>query len=159
MKKRNIKYKLRFMVIPMVIGLTMVSCENYLDKAPDSIITEKDAFVNFNSFQGFIEVLYDAAFDYKDYGYQTWSNQSFPYNYGLADDILQTATQDVDLGNYWTNYFQWSLYWNSIRRANLGLANLYLLTDATQEQNGLKAQSTFVDKYRFFFFFWSVLNF
>lgn len=144
MKKRNIKYKLRFMVITLIIGLTMVSCEKYLDKAPASIITEKDAFVNFNSFQGFIEVLYDAAYDYKDWGYQAWNSQTFPYNYGLADDILETATQDVDLGNYWTNYFQWSLNWTSIRRANLALANLDLLTDATQEQKDfIKGQALF----------------
>ena len=39
----------------LVIGFTATSCEDYLDKAPDSDITEADAFGNFTAFQGFIE--------------------------------------------------------------------------------------------------------
>lgn len=35
-------------------GLTLTSCEDYLDKAPESTVSEDDAFKNFRNFQGFI---------------------------------------------------------------------------------------------------------
>jgi len=54
MKKINIKLKLNF-AAGAILGLLLIaSCENYLDKAPEATITEKDAYGNFRSFQGFI---------------------------------------------------------------------------------------------------------
>ncbi len=52
----------------LVIGFTATSCEDYLDKAPDSDITEKDAFGNFTAFQGFIEQEYNLVIGYDKCG-------------------------------------------------------------------------------------------
>lgn len=38
--------------------LGMTSCEDYLDKAPESSVNPNDAFKNFRNFQGFTEELY-----------------------------------------------------------------------------------------------------
>ena len=36
------------------VGFCMTSCEDYLDKSPESTVSEEDAFKNFRNFQGFI---------------------------------------------------------------------------------------------------------
>ena len=38
--------------------LGTASCSDYLDKAPESEVSDKDAFKNFTNFQGFTEELY-----------------------------------------------------------------------------------------------------
>ena len=43
MKNRNKKYKLSFIVNVLIIGLILVSCEKYLDKAPAAKSNAKDA--------------------------------------------------------------------------------------------------------------------
>ena len=50
-------------VLVMVTLLCAVSCEDYLDKAPEADITEKDVFGNFTSFQGFVEQMYNCIMD------------------------------------------------------------------------------------------------
>ena len=35
------------------------SCESYLDKSPDSTVSEIEAFKNFTNFQGFVEEIYN----------------------------------------------------------------------------------------------------
>ena len=47
----------------LLLGIGLVSCEDYLDKSPESDITERDVFGNFNSFQGFIEQMYNCIQD------------------------------------------------------------------------------------------------
>lgn len=41
----------------------MTSCEDYLDKSPESTVSEEDAFKNFRNFQGFIEEIYNCIPD------------------------------------------------------------------------------------------------
>ena len=62
------------------MGLTFSSCEDYLDKAPASDITEEDVFHDFTSFQGFIEQCYNCIADP--------DKTSSPNNYSFADEIL-----------------------------------------------------------------------
>ena len=77
------------------IVATTASCEKYLDKAPDSDITENDAFGNFTAFQGFIEQLYNLVMGY-DKG-NAWNRYSF------ADEDLTVGTSNFDTGNWWAN--------------------------------------------------------
>lgn len=42
---------------------TLISCTDYLDKAPDSVISKDDAFKNFKNFQGYVERMYNLAPD------------------------------------------------------------------------------------------------
>ena len=143
--------------------ISFFSCEDYLDKEPDSIISEKEAFKNFTNFQGFIEEIYNCIPD-KEKHYWTTS-----WNWG-DDEIFNLEgswhmTNQVDLGNFWawqagrlsqpgawldkpttsptsTNKFDHALWphaWYSIRKANMGLANLDKLVSATDEEKNLIA--------------------
>ena len=70
-------------IVTIILSLSAVlslvcatsSCEKYLDKAPDSDITEKDAFGNFTAFQGFVEQLYNVVMGYDKGG--AWNRYSF----------------------------------------------------------------------------------
>jgi hypothetical protein len=137
--------------------LALFSCEEYLEKEPESIISEDVAFGNFKNFQGFIEEIYNCIPD-KEKKYWTAS-----WNWG-DDELFNTEgnwhmTNQVDLGNFrawqgsssiWldddnanstsTNKFDhglWAHAWYCIRKANMGLANLDKLTVATQEEKNL----------------------
>jgi len=81
----------------MILGL--FSCEKFLEKSPDSIVSEDEAFKNFLNFQGFIEEMYNCIPD-KEKCYWTTS-----YNWG-DDELFNLEgswhmTNQVDLGNFW----------------------------------------------------------
>ena len=160
------KYTYKILLWGSLMSLMMsglISCEDYLEKAPESIVSESDAFKNFRNFQGYIEEIYNCIPD-KQKSYWTTS-----WNWG-DDEIMNLEANwhmvnQVDLGNFWawqagrmaqngswldknnasstsTNKFDkaiWPLGWYSIRKANLGLANLDKLTAATQEEKDLIA--------------------
>ncbi|PTN09466.1 RagB/SusD family nutrient uptake outer membrane protein [Mangrovibacterium marinum] len=139
----------------------LFSCETYLEKSPDSVVSEETAFENFTNFQGFIEEMYNCIPD-KEKKYWTTS-----FNWG--DDVIFNpsgnwhVTHQIDLGNFWawqvgklgqdgcwfddasanptsSSRFDHGLYshaWYCIRKANMGLANLDKLVSATDEERDL----------------------
>src|SRR5690554_1553377 len=161
--KSIIKYK-NFYVIFLMLFLVSTSCEDYLDQAPEADITEKDAFGNFQSFQGFVEELYNCVMDPDKGG--AWNNYSF------ADENLNNKIYPFDIGDYWnaSGYFhgkpnidpsslegrdrriyEWA--WYAIRKANLALEKLEEegLFEGTQEERDLlKGQALF---FRGWFYF------
>ncbi len=139
------------------------SCESYLDREPESIVSEGEAFKNFTNFQGFIEEIYNCIPD-KQKNYWTTS-----WNWG-DDEIMNTPADwhmvnQVDQGNFWGwqagklgqpgcwldkpttdptstdkfNHALWPHAWYAIRKANIGLENLDKLIEATQEEKDLIA--------------------
>lgn len=138
MKKRNISFRLSYLSALLIILFTLGSCEEYLDQAPEATITEKDCFVNFTSFQGFIEVLYANLPD------MMHDNRTHPFYFNFADETLFNDPFTFDQGNYWGSPHPWATNWNSIRIANMALANLDKLVDATQEQRDfIKGQALY----------------
>lgn len=134
---------------------TIVSCEDYLDKAPEANIAEKDVYGSFQSFQGFVEELYNCLPNYN----RRYSGNKY-YNMNISDDVLANSPIPGDDGNYWDYAYvhhgsvntnldpmskrTWPLAWYGIRKANLAIANLELLTDATQEEkNFIEGQAYF----------------
>lgn len=146
----------------LILGLCAfpVSCEEYLDVSPDTLISEEEAFENFTKFQGFTEELYQTIPDFTN-GY--WTNS---WNWG--EDEIQSSARDfhfvckIDNGNLWGwqsehdgwqagwmnrrnvstnndrfNKDLWTLGWAGIRKSNIGIANIDKLTDATQEEKDL----------------------
>lgn len=72
---KNFKIK-----IILFLGLlSFSSCEEYLDRAPESLLTEEEVFSTFNNTQGFIEEMYALVVSY---GTQGWSFQ----DYLMGDD-------------------------------------------------------------------------
>lgn len=134
------------------------SCEEYLNKAPESFVTEKDIFTNFDDFQGFIEEMYYCITDWDKAG--AWNQYLF------ADETLFNNPFPFDNGDYWSqnDLFYgthasststetrdkriWQLCWLGIRKANVALNNLELLTNATQqEKDVIKGQALFFRGY------------
>ena len=70
--------------------LGMTSCEDYLDKAPESSVNPNDAFKNFRNFQGFTEELYYCIPDFA-HGY--WNNS---FNWG--EDEIFSFSIDYHMG-------------------------------------------------------------
>ena len=155
-----------------IVCSTLTSCTDYLDRDSDSVLSEEDAFKNFNNFQGFIEVMYNVI---PDIAKHYWVSS---FNWG-EDEVITTGNGEylmgyaIDGGNYrsyinkgdcfldrnWSvdgDRFQKSLWgggWYAIRQANLGLEALEkgMLKDATQEeQNFIKGQLYF---FRAWFYF------
>ena len=159
---KNFKFYKNFCIILMLI-LVIPSCEDYLDKAPEASISDKDAYGNFDSFQGAVEEMYNCVMDPDKGG--AWNNYSF------ADENLGPNPYPFDQGNYWSNstYFYghsvsttglnsrnnrvWEYAWYAIRKANICLAKLDeegLFQGTDEEYNLLKGQSLF---FRGFFYF------
>ncbi|MDR0894629.1 MAG: RagB/SusD family nutrient uptake outer membrane protein [Prevotellaceae bacterium] len=160
MKKLISNITMALMLASGLYGLT--ACEDYLNKSPLSDIGEDEAFKNFRNFQGFTEELYNAiplmsAHDYHNafnFGDDDWRERTGGYEY--------YADRRIDEGDYWswtsgsnagTGWFGdggntssngrgdkknlWGLAWKSIRKANIGIANLDKLTGATVEERNL----------------------
>ena len=142
----------------LLIGSSLTSCEAYLDKEPDSTISEAAAFKDFRSFQGFVEEIYNCIPDKEK------CNWCPSWNWG-DDEIFNPEadnrmTHQVDLGNFraWMQTGNWlyksgsnptakdkfahSLWphsWYCIRKANVGLQALKegKLVSASQEERNL----------------------
>jgi hypothetical protein len=153
----------------------IVSCRKYLDRAPEAGISESEVFLNFRNFQGFVEELYSCL---PDMSKSTWNGE---WNTGddilSTTNANYRLNAEFDNGNYWAwrtngggwdnswlddngpntnpneskNKGLWPLSWYGIRKANVGLANIELMVDATdEERNFVKGQLLF---FRGFFHF------
>lgn len=138
--------------------LSFTACEDYLDKAPESVISADDAYKNFRNFQGFVERMYHIT---PDVAKHNWVSS---FNWG-EDEVITIGNGEylmgfsIDGGNYrdyigkgdsfldrdWSaggDRFQkaiWGGSWYGIRTANMGLEALAegKLIDATQEERDL----------------------
>lgn len=141
------------------VSAQLTACTDYLDKSPDSNISEDEAFKNFTNFQGFVEEVHNCIPNKESTNYCT------SFNWG-EDEIMNTGdgeqhlTRSIDLGDYksWysnnqtflhvnadalnstsTNKFHHSLEhaWYCIRKMNIGLANLSKLTEASPNERAV----------------------
>ncbi len=160
-----------YSAIATALSFGAVSCTDYLDKAPEVDLSEKDAFSDFRSFQGYTEEIYSCI---PDFCKRYWTNS---WNWG-EDEIMNVGidyhmTYKVDNGDFWGWQSEhdgwnagwldkgdfnprgdrfakglWPGAWYGIRKANMGLDNLDMLTDATTEQRN------FVEGQLYFFRGW-----
>jgi len=163
MKNKNILHFIRVNVIVLTLIFASTSCEDYLDKAPEADITEKDVYGNFNSFQGYVEVMYNCIMDPDKGG--AWNKYLF------ADETMGPSPYQFDYGNYWGNetYFYgvnanptstnprdrrvWEYAWYAIRTANIALEKIEqegLFEGSEEEKNHIKGQALF---FRAWFYF------
>lgn len=153
-------------LLPVIIVLgsgALSSCKKYLERSPLADIVETDPYKNFRNFQGFTEELYNCL----PLLSVNQSHNSFNLGEDEFWELGETRliSYHIDQGNYlaWTNTFYnflgpggnptvgigadthrnkgnlWGLSWYAIRKANVGLANLDKLTEATQEEKDLIA--------------------
>lgn len=148
----------KILAVLLILGLT--SCVEFLDRDPQSMVSEEDAYKNFINFQGFTEELYHCVPDFTN---RYWTNS---WNWG-EDEIQSTAQTfhyivKIDNGDFWGWQYQhdgwgagwmdrnawstnddrfakglWPMAWYGIRKTNMGIANIDKLTDGTQEERDL----------------------
>jgi len=149
----NIKSLLCGSLLLVAGGASLTSCTDWLDKDPESMIAEDEAFKNFRNFQGYIEEIYSLVPDKEKVNYCT------AWNFG--DDAVHNPEgyahmdHQVDLGNYrnwytnsqcWLNGDRSSLWknsWYCIRKCNMGIENIKSLVGTDEERNLLLGQMYF----------------
>lgn len=160
--KNKIKTLMLTGCVSLALGTSLSSCQDYLDKEPDSTVSADDAFANFRNFQGFVEEIYNCIPDKEKCNYcPSW-------NWG-DDEIFNPEadgrmTHQVDLGNFrawestgnWlkrdgastsTDKFAhgiWNHAWYCIRKCNLGLQNIdKFVTGSAEEKKLIEGQLYF----------------
>lgn len=149
----NIKSLLCGSLLLLSGGVSFTSCTEWLDKDPESIVAEDEAFKNFRNFQGYIEEIYGLVPDKQKVNYCT------AWNFG--DDAVHNPEgyahmdHQADLGNYanwytnsqcWLNGDRSSLWrnsWYSIRKCNMGIENIKSLVGSDEERDLLLGQLYF----------------
>lgn len=151
-----------------IMGLmSLASCTDYLDKEERSIIDASQPYLNFRNFQGFVEELYTAMpimtghqyhsawnFGEDDYwepqesrqlpnaidqgNYWGW-NECFYSYFKEKQGGMNTGTPERMINDVSTKGYLYGLCWFGIRKANIGIANLDKMVDATQEEKNLIA--------------------
>ena len=131
----------------------LTSCTDWLEKDPEAIVAEDEAFKNYRNFQGYIEEIYNLIPDKEKINYCT------AWNFG--DDAVHNTEgyahmdHQVDLGNYrnwytntqcWLNGDRSSLWknsWYCIRKCNMGIENIKSLVGTDEERDLLLGQMYF----------------
>lgn len=172
-------------IIILIALVFVASCEDYLDRPPQSDLPEEDVFKNFANAQGFVEVMYRYVVNQANSG-----NQNDGSNFLLAEEVISSNSGMLpfrfDMGNMEfavsvqgtlavnTNlggigYFDRPDFigdipawqhdqptrrpgvwdgWQAIRMANIVLANMDMMTGATElEKNLIKGQALFFRAY------------
>ncbi|MFV9551419.1 RagB/SusD family nutrient uptake outer membrane protein [Algibacter sp. PT7-4] len=153
-------YKIKLLII---VGLALsFSCEDYLDKAPESNLEQQDVFATFDNAQGFVEEMYALVVDYGTgahtfqdyiYGDDAHGNRTWKGSYEIDNGNLQglnrsnysylTSWQNSDYGNNNASTTRdlharrpglWDGSLRGIRNANMVLENEDLMINLTQEE-------------------------
>ncbi len=171
------KYTNGFLGIGIILsGLLLVSCNNFLNKTPQSTISSDQAFKNFTNFQGFVEQIYAGIPDWTNH---YWTNS---WNWGddevTSNDMNYQVVNYFDNGNFWgwqrehngwnTSWMDdgtaahagggrfdtdlWNDGWHAIRKADLGLENIDKMDGTQEEKNLIKGQLLFFRGWYYFQF-------
>lgn len=160
--KNKIKTLMLTGCVSLALGTSLSSCQDYLDKEPDSTVSADDAFANFRNFQGFVEEIYNCIPDKEKCNYcPSWNWGDDEIFNPEADNRM---THQVDLGNFrawestgnWlkrdgsstsTDKFAhgiWNHAWYCIRKCNLGLQNIdKFVTGSAEEKKLIEGQLYF----------------
>lgn len=159
-------FKLIFVILSA--SLIFSSCIEYLEKTPDSDVSEEDVFGSFQSFQGFVEQMYTHVLCY--------TSQSLVNSMNLGGETHSIAfansARTANDGEYMSwyretgfnlaqTYFNldgntgiWTGSWKAIRIANLTLQSLPLLNGTQEEKDLIAGQAYFFRA----FFYWELIK-
>ncbi|MEN8824745.1 MAG: RagB/SusD family nutrient uptake outer membrane protein [Wenyingzhuangia sp.] len=157
-------YKIKILI---VLGLMFsVSCEDYLDVAPESVLSEEEVFSTFKNAQGFVEEMYALVVSYEmqthtfqDYLFgddayvervgaykasrridEGTFNSVTTYNYSYLSNWKGTSYGNTGADVTGNNAFNkqrpgvWDASMRGIRKANIVIANIDLMVDASQAE-------------------------
>jgi hypothetical protein len=142
----------------LALLFSVIGCEDYLEKTPDSDIDDAQVFSSYRNFQGYLDVLYGeglivyhvqaytSSFDFAD---DVDCNRDFPSGYNIPRGNYMWIHSNLDQNPFVTttqsaHFGLWDQGWTNIRTCNYGLAHLEMLANASQEEyNRLKGQMFF----------------
>ena len=113
----NMKSLLCGSMLLLAAGASLTSCTDWLEKDPEAIVAEDEAFKNYRNFQGYIEEIYSLIPDKEKINYCT--------SWNLGDDAVHNPE----------GY--------AIRKCNMGIANIKSLVGTDEERNLLLGQMYF----------------
>jgi len=151
------------------IGIVSVSCEDYLDVAPEVEIGDEDIFQEFRDFQGFVDNMYKDVVHISTFEQRNswcWADDGAMAQRWIADARFDrgeyvsfvTKSNTSKWVPFYTRRYQgrnqagyYENSWEGIRKANIALSRLDDLVGATQEERDLlEGQAYF---FRAFFHF------
>lgn len=157
---RNFKLKI-LVVLGLLLSF---SCEDYLDQAPEATLDEEAVFSTFKNAQGFVEEMYASVVDYGTqahtfqdyiygddaYGNRTWKasylidfgdlngaarhRYSYLWNWKSQQYGTGNGKADINSENQSRRPGVYDGSLRGIRKANIVIANIDLMVDATQAQ-------------------------
>ncbi|MBO4602968.1 MAG: RagB/SusD family nutrient uptake outer membrane protein [Salinivirgaceae bacterium] len=149
-------------MLGLALCSTLTSCKDYLDREPNTTVSESDAFKNFTNYQGFVELIINCIPDKEKCNWcPSWNWGDDEVFNPEADDRM---THQVDLGNFraWNQTGNWlykgnsdpistgpkdhSLWghaWFCIRQANMALEHINDMEGTEEEKNLILGQSYF----------------
>jgi starch-binding outer membrane protein, SusD/RagB family len=163
---KKLKYLKSFAILFFLL-IIFPACTDYLSDAPEADISKQDVFGEVDSYQGFIDDIYQGVVD------PTMGRWGL-FNWNFGDDLHSnhgwTLTTTFDNGNswHWTNWMMsffdangspenankgrntrgyWDGGWKNIRNANIALENLELLNASQEEKNIIAGQAYFFRGY------------
>jgi hypothetical protein len=159
-------------IVSIVLLVTNISCsdfEEYLDKSPESTLSEIDVFTDYSNFKSYLYRCYSGNDDATN-TLNTFNNLrcTYPLYFGnnktswdaLSDvcdggRMLQQHIKRGTMGNSLSGFVNawnarpiFSTMFTMIRIANMTLKNIYMIQNATEvEINDLKGQAYFIRGY------------
>lgn len=151
------KKYIKILVLLMIIGLFSISCEDYLDRAPEAGLTEEDVFTSYDNLYKYFDRVYSASRNANGGVFYT----SYLSMIRAGSLCLDAITDIADAGRVmWGMYHQGpgplgdnnvhygprlTAMYRVIRISNMVLENIHRLTDGTQKEiDDIIAQAYFV---------------
>ena len=142
----------RRLILLFILTGVQFSCTDYLDKAATADISDEEVFESFRNFQGFVETLYADVVNFSSWGDGTLVKNfgddvspRYP-SHGFVDGDYRKIFSRREYQFYNTGARRsragtrnaiWQNGWMGIRYANIGLAHIDDLVEATDNANAL----------------------
>jgi hypothetical protein len=102
----------------IILGFALsFSCEDYLDQAPETVLSEEEVFSTFTNAQGFVEEMYASVVSYEQ---QTHTFQDYLLGDDGHVDRLVKISGDIDSGNFFGVISDSFSYFNNHFNSNYG---------------------------------------
>lgn len=168
------------LILGTVLSVIFLSCDDYLDKAPESGVTEEEVFSKYENFMKYFDGIYNGKLNDLTRPTQTATSDgdfnikcAYPlfWSIGNQKSTWEMMTEIADQGRDQTahafkrgNYMQYSFIYTYagfrpilramfivIRRANMSLEKIDMLQDASQQDiDDIKGQAYFMRGYAHF---------
>ena len=153
--------------IATIFFISLTSCEDYLDKAPEMGLTEEDVFLEYESARGFLDQNYDMLEDFHNWDTQDLRNANMTsLSDETATNVEITAFLELNAGQWLDQPSKGEVGWvggsgprspiiqrafAALRVSNKVIANAEMIPNLSQEElDGLLGQAYFLRGWWYF---------